>query len=206
MDDTQADPATSTNDMADLATLTNGLAELAGRVDRSEAHLDRLVDVVTRLVDGEPSATDQKPAGQADQSSEAEEPLEDWVDQIIERYYLRMQFRGWQDNTAFRAELEALRLAHRAAYGPKADGWAPTQWHDMFARMLHRLVKDIPYPLDRAGQEKNLGTLRPTAKPANTEPSPPKEGATPCPTLPSKSSSLPAVAGARSATSPPTPV
>jgi len=137
-------------------------SDLDQRVEQVENQLARLIDVV---------ANQLTPAGPGPTSDDADDDdadrpsLEEWADEIIERYYLRSQLRGWQDNTAMRAELEGLHRAHAAAWNDDAGPWEQVSWHDAFARFLHRVSRDVSYPRDRAENQ----PPRPAATTSATE-------------------------------------
>lgn len=138
-------------------------SELQQRVEQVETQLARLIDIVAnRLTPPSPTA------GSDGADGDDQPPLEEWVDEIIERYYLRGQLRGWQKNTAIRAELEGLRSAHTAAWSADAGPWEQTSWHDAFARFLHRVSRDVSYPRDRAEDQPPRQPTSATAAPAST--------------------------------------
>lgn len=150
------------------------VAELAESVEQLENQLARLIEVVAQRLSG------PNPAARSDQTADgqdedAESKLSEWVAEISERYYLRFVLQGWQDNTAIRAELEALRLAHQAAFADDAGAFDQVYWHDALARTLQRISTEVGYPKQRAAEEADVTPpthspeSAPTTKPADRE-------------------------------------
>lgn len=133
-----------------ISVLQNGQADLAQRVEDVEGHLARLVEIVTtQLTTTGPE--DPNTAGD-DCGDEGEEPLEDWVAGLIDRYYLDVALDGWESNTAMRAELVALRIAAGTAFGADPGTWDQLNWHDHLARILARFDDTHAGPRRRAEQ------------------------------------------------------
>lgn len=79
-------------------------------------------------------------------SPEEPETFAEWVQWLIDEYFLEDDLRGWEDNSAMQAELVALRIGHRRMINPKAGPWDALSWHDHLARTRfrfgdHRLAK-----------------------------------------------------------------
>lgn len=145
-----------------IRLLQNGQADLAERVEKVEGHLARLVEVVTtQLQQANPPDADPDTDGHHDE----EVPLEDWVANLSEQYYLDAALTGWEDNTAMRAELEALRVAAKVAFSDTPGTWDQLSWHDHLARILARFDDQHSGPRRRAkeaGQHKAIHSRGPT--------------------------------------------
>lgn len=133
-------------------------AELAARVAELEDQLARLIDVVadklTPAADSAGPAADG-PQGVQPAGTEPQPTLEEWVADMGEFYYLATEFKGWEDNTAMRAELAGLKVAHHHAYSTKAGPWDQLSWHDHLNRVVARFAESEG-PKRRAERQNRL--------------------------------------------------
>jgi hypothetical protein len=92
---------------------------------------------IARLEDGAPDDG----GGQDDADEPGEDPLDAYVQHLIDTYDMGDEVSNWRAIPAFVAELDALRRAHDYAYSSEAGAFEQVYYHDALARVRGRLTE-----------------------------------------------------------------
>lgn len=108
----------------------DSILALAALVDDHDQRLARL--------EGNGPAEDDEPA---DVDEPGEDPLDAYVQHLIDTYDMGDEVSNWRAIPAFVAELDALRRAHDYAYSSEAAAFEQVYYHDALARVRGRLTE-----------------------------------------------------------------
>ena len=78
---------------------------------------------------------------QAGGDESGEDPLDAYVQHLIDTYDMGDEVSNWRTIPAFVAELDALRRAHDYAYSSEAGAFEQVYYHDALARVRGRLTE-----------------------------------------------------------------